>query len=101
MGLWQQPHFKRKTWCIGCQSNEMLIFSDDPLPGIALLPDNVAKNAALFLVVIVPAIVDLFAHATRNDRQGDQLRVRMFQRSARCFAVIFENEDIAKALVVF
>jgi len=42
----------------------MLVLADDALAGVAFLADDVAENAALFLVVIVPAVVDLFTDAS-------------------------------------
>ncbi len=51
----------------------MLVFADDALAGIALLANDVAEDAALFFVVVVPAVVDLFADAAGNDGEGDEL----------------------------
>src|SRR5450755_220307 len=79
----------------------MFVFADDALAGVALLADDVAKNAAFLFVVIMPTVVDLFAHAARDDGQGDELGVGMLEGSAGGFAMIFENEDVAEALVVF
>ena len=49
----------------------MLILADDAFSRVALLADDVAENASFFLVVIVPAIVDFFAHAPRDNWQRD------------------------------
>ena len=97
----QQPHFKRETRRVRRQRDEVIVFADHPFAGVALLANHVAENAALFFVVVVPATVHFFAHAARNDRQRDQLRMGMLQRSAGGLAVIFENQDVAEALVVF
>src|SRR6266446_4671746 len=79
----------------------MLVFADDAFAGVAFLADDVAENAALFFVVVVPAVVDLFANAARDNRKRDQLRMRMFEGSAGGFSMILEDEDVAEALVVF
>src|SRR6266478_2306661 len=78
----------------------MFVLTDDAFAGVALLADNVTENAAFFLVVIVPAVVDFFAHAARDDRQGNQLRVGMIDGRPGSFSVILENENVAKALIV-
>src|SRR5215813_1566559 len=78
----------------------MFVLADHALAGVALLPNDVAENAALFFVVVVPAVVDFFAHAPRNNRKRYQLRVRVLDGGASCFAVILENKDITEALVV-
>ena len=44
--------------------------------------------------------VHLFLDALGDHRQRDQLRVRMFQRRARRFAVVLEKQDVAEAAVL-
>ena len=78
----------------------MIVLADYALACFPLLPDNVAKNAALFLVVVMPAVIHLFAHSARNDGKSDQLRMRMLHRRARRFSMILEDQYIPKALVV-
>src|SRR5258708_536353 len=100
-GFREQPHLEREARGVGRDADEVLVFADDALAGIALLADDVAENATLFLVVIMPAVVDLFANAARDDGQSDELRVRMFEGSAGGFSVIFEDKDVTEAFVVF
>src|ERR1700719_4915223 len=78
----------------------MLVFADDAFASIAFLTDDVAENAALFFVVIMPTVVDFFADAARHDGQSNELRVRVLDGSARSFAVILEDEDVTEALIV-
>src|SRR5438445_8552226 len=78
----------------------MIVLADYALACFPLLPDDVAKNAALFLVVVMPAVVHLFAHSTRNDGKSDQLRMRMLHRRAGRFSMILEDQYIPKALIV-
>jgi len=79
----------------------MLILADYAFTGVALLANDVAENAAFFFVVVVPAIIDFFAHAPRNNGKRNQLRMRMLQGSAGSFAMIFENENVANRLSFF
>ncbi len=79
----------------------MFVFTNYTFAGVALLADDVAENAALFFVVIVPAVVDLFSYASRDDGQRDQLRVRVVDGRPGGFSVILENEDVAEPLVIF
>src|SRR5271165_6234225 len=78
----------------------MVVFPDDAFAGVALLADDVAKDAALFFVVVVPTAVHFLAYAAGDDGQGDELGMRMFDRGASGFAVILENQDVAEALIV-
>ena len=79
----------------------MFVLANHALPGVPFLPDDVAENAAFLFVVIVPAIVDFFAHAARHNRQRDQLRVGMIDGCARGLSVILENQNVPEALVIF
>src|SRR5260370_1363222 len=99
--FWQQPHLEREARCVRSKRDEMLVLADNPLASIALLPDDVAENTALFLVVVVPAVVDFFPDAPRHDRQGHQLRVGVIDGRPGSFSMVFENEDVAKALIIF
>jgi hypothetical protein len=47
------------------------------------------------------AAVDFFQHTGRHNGERDQLRMAMLQRGAGGGAVVFEDEDIAKAQVFF
>src|SRR5713101_4034880 len=98
--LRQNPHLKRKPRRIRGEGDEMLVVADYPYAGVLLLADDVAEDAAFFLVVVVPAAFHLLVDQLRHDGQGNELRVRMLQRGASRFAVILEDQDVAEALVV-
>jgi hypothetical protein len=42
---------------------------------------------------------NFFAHPFWDNREGDDLRMGMFQRGPRCDTVVFEDEDMPKARV--
>src|SRR5579859_8045771 len=100
VNLGEQPHLEGKARGVGSDADEMFVLADDALAGIALLADDVAEDAALLFVVIVPAVVDFFADAAGNNGKRDELRMRVLDGSAGGFAVILEDEDIAETLVV-
>jgi len=85
---------------VGCQRDEMLVLADDALAGVAFLADDVAENAALFLVVIVPAVV-----ASSRTRRGTIAGRLTGSEDGRCraggFPVILENENVSEALSFF
>src|SRR5882762_8475560 len=100
MGLWQQPHFKREPRSVRRKRDEVIVLANHSLAGFALLSDNIAENAALLLIVVVPTAVHFFAYSARYNRQRDQLRVGVLHRRARAFSVILENQHVAEPLVV-
>ena len=59
------------------------------------------KMQRSFVVVIVLRAVHFLAHALGDDRQGDQLGMRVFERGAGSFTVILEEQNVAEAAVVF
>ena len=69
--LGKQPHLERKPRGIRSQRDEMIVFADDALAGVAFLTNDVTKDAALFFIVIVPAAIHLFTHAPGHDGQRD------------------------------
>ena len=48
-----------------------------------LLAEDVAEEAALAVVVVGARLVDLVGHDERDDRRGDELRVRVLEARAR------------------
>src|SRR6266850_1171933 len=65
----QQPHFKRKTRSVRRHGDEVLVFPYHSFARVHFLPDDVAENAALFFIIIVPGAVHFLPHAPRNDRR--------------------------------
>src|SRR5258707_15884381 len=99
MALGQDPGFKRKTWSKRGQGNKVLVLGNDTAPLFEFLADHIAEDAALFVLVVLLGSLQLFDRLFGDDREGNQLRVRMFERSSGRFAVIFEDQDVLEAFV--
>ena len=56
--------------------------------GFALLRQDVAVDASLLVFEVPPCAIEFFLDSLGNDRQGDQLRMRVLQNRAGGFAVI-------------
>src|SRR5713101_7633892 len=100
MLLGQKPDLKREPRGVGSQGNELGILGDDADLRFHLLADDVAEDAALFLLVIVLAAVHFLAHALGDNRQRNQLRMGVLERRPGSLAVVLENQDVTEALVI-
>src|SRR5437763_4121968 len=58
---------------------------------------DVAEHAALLHLEVPLRAVELLAHEVGDDRQRDELRVRMIERRAGRIAVVLEDEDVLQA----
>src|SRR5450755_1725249 len=96
MPLGQNPGLKRKPRSIRSQRQKILILGHYANPAIQFLPDRVTKDAALFIDVILLRSIQFFNHVNRQNRQRDQLRVRMLERSARRFSMILKKQNVLK-----
>src|SRR6516164_1078579 len=92
----QDPGLERRARSVRFEHDEPLRLAHYARLLPPFLPDHVAKHAAVFEVVVVPGAVHLLDHAFRHHRQGDQLRMRVFQFAARRTAVVLENEDVTE-----
>src|SRR6266849_2515049 len=101
MLLGQKPDLKREPRGVGSQGNELGVLGDDADLRFHLLADDVAEDAALFLLVIVLAAVHFLAHALGHDWQRNQLRMGVLERRPGSLAVVLENQDVTEALVIF
>ena len=99
MGFRKNPGFERETGGEGCDGEERFIFSDNPVFLLKLLPNDVAKDAPILIVEICLGPFNLFAQPPRDDGEGDDLRMRMFQRRPCGHAVVFKYKDVPKTLV--
>jgi hypothetical protein len=99
MGFGKDPCFEWKSRGKGSNGEEGFILSDDTLSPLDFLPDDVTKNASIFIIKIGFASLDLFAHSFWYDREGDNLRMGMFQGGSCRDAMVFKDENISKALV--
>ena len=64
------------------------------LPRIPL--HDIAVDAASFLLEVLFAAIDLFEDAGRHDRQGDQLRMAVFQRGTGGGPMVLEDQDVSE-----
>jgi hypothetical protein len=66
----------------GHEGNKLLVTSDDPFSSLQLFPGEHAVKAVPSEVEILASLEMLRTQKSGNDRRGDQLPVRMKQRSA-------------------
>src|SRR5256885_16149296 len=100
MPLGQHPGFKWEARRIRRKRNKILILRNHARAYFALLANDVAEDATLFVAVILLRAIKFLDHLFGHDGQGNELAVRVFQRRARSFAVILENEDVTEAFVL-
>src|SRR5580700_1850948 len=99
MLLRQNPGFERKSRSVRGQRDEVLVLSDHSSTAIHLLPDDVAEHATFLVEEILLRTFQFLRNVDRQDRQRDQLRVRMLQRGSGCLAMILENQDVLESPV--
>jgi hypothetical protein len=99
MGFGKNPCFKWKSGGKGSEGEEGFVLGDDAMFLLELLSNDVTEDTPVFIIKIGLGSLDLFAHSFRDNREGDDLRMGMFQRGPCCDAVVFEDEDISKAMV--
>jgi hypothetical protein len=73
VALRENPHFKGKAWGIRSDAEELGIFRHDAITVREVLPEDIAIDAALFLLIMSPAALDLLQDVGGDDRQGDEL----------------------------
>ena len=66
---------------------------------VALLRQNVAVDATFLVFEMLPCAIEFFLDALGNDRQSDQLRMRVLQNRAGGFAVVLAQEQIPQTNV--
>lgn len=95
MAFRQDPHFKGKPRGVGRDAEKFRIFQNDPRPFRRFLPQDIAIDAAFFLLEVLPAAVDFLQHARRDHWKSDELRMAVFQGRARRRAMVLKDEDVA------
>ena len=73
MAFRENPQFKWKAWGKRGHAEELGIFRHDAIAIREVLPENIAIDAAFFLLIMSPTAIDLLLDAGGNDRQGDEL----------------------------
>jgi hypothetical protein len=82
VGFGENPCFKWESGGEWGDREEGLIFDDETVLLLKLLPDDIAEDTPVFILKIIFRPFDLFAHPLWNDGKGDDLRVGMFQRGS-------------------
>src|SRR5579884_2341781 len=101
MPLGQDPHLKGKARSIWAKRNKILVFGSNAGLLIHLLQYNIAKDAALFIGKVTSCALQFLHHLLRQNRQGDDLRMRMLQGCSSCFAMVLEDQNIFETAVLF
>src|SRR5262245_25608443 len=99
MSLGKNPCFKWKARRVGSDDGKVLIFVDDADTRVQFLADDIVIDTSFLKGEMGLVFVDLFPYELRNDRQGYELGVSVFQRSAGGLFMILENQDIAEPFV--
>src|SRR3954463_12396218 len=101
MRLRQGPYLVRSARGIRTARHEISRCLDDPASLPQFLHQDVAKNAALFLVVVILPRAKLVQHPPRNERARRQLRCWV-RKILPCYrAMVFEDSDVLEALILF
>lgn len=101
MGAGEDPGLVRSARRVGASRAEVAAHLDDACPAGGLLRKDVAKDTALFLLVVLQAGTELVEHAARNKSGCGELRVGMGKLLSRCRTEILEHADVAEAGVAF
>jgi hypothetical protein len=97
--LGENPCLKGEPRGKGRKGDKGLIFADDTNSLPYLLVHDVAEDTAFLVLEIVPGALNFLTHAPRNDGEGDELGMGVFQGGACSHAVVLEDEDIAEPWV--
>src|SRR4051812_19944693 len=101
MCLRKYPYLVRRPRRIRTARDKIADLFDDPAALPQLLRQDVAKDAALFLAVIVLARAKLVQHSPRDERARRQLR-RGMRKILTCHcAMVLEDGDVLEPLVSF
>src|SRR5947209_5215552 len=101
MRLRQDPNLVRRARSVRATRNEIAHSLDDPVSLPQLLHQNVAKNAALFLAVVILTCSKLMQNPPWHERARGQLRTRMREVLPCHRSMILKNGDVLEPLVFF
>jgi len=96
MGLGKNPCFKGEPGSKRGNRDESLVLADDAFSLVQLLSDDVTEDTPVFVLEEVLGTLDFLGQSSWNNGEGDDLRVRMFQRGPGRHAVVLEHEHMAK-----
>src|SRR5215472_6473682 len=100
MAFGQNPGLKRKTRRIGAERHEIVVLRGYAHLGLQLLPDNVAEDAALFTAEVALGAIQFLNYLLGQNRQSDDLRMRVLQARACSFAMVLEYQDVLETAVL-
>jgi hypothetical protein len=100
MGFRENPCLKWKSGSKRGDGKEGLILNDETALLLKLLSNDITEDAPVLIIEILFGPIHFFSHSPRDNRKGNELGVGMFQRSASRNAVVFEDEDISKPLII-
>jgi hypothetical protein len=83
VGFGKNPCFKGKPGGKGSDGDEGFVLGDDAMFPLELLANDITEDTSVFIMKIGFGPFDLFAHSFRDNGEGDELRVGMFQRGPR------------------
>jgi len=101
MGLGENPGLKRESRGKRGDREKGLVLADDTDFEMKLLPDDVTINTPIFIIEVGLASFNLLSYPLGNNRKGNDLGVRMFQRSARSNAMVLKDHDVPKSNITF
>jgi hypothetical protein len=73
------------------KSDEVVAGQDQALPFSEFLLDRLTEHALAVLVIVAQRLLEALANLLRDDRRGDQLRVRMFEAGTCILSVILKK----------
>src|ERR1700760_1233962 len=95
----QHPDLKRYARSVWAQRVIVALHIDDALPLFFVLPDDVAKNAALFILVPLMGGTEFVLDASRHENRRRDLRVCARPFFSRKGALILENAHVLEARI--
>ena len=79
------------------KGHEVVGGPDEALPFSEFLLDRLTEHALGVFVIVAQRLLEALANLLRDDRRGDQLRMRMFEAGACVLSVILKNRDMRDA----
>src|SRR4051812_10603263 len=101
MRLRKDPYLVRRARSVRTARHKIADRLNDPASLPQLLRQDVAKNAAFFLAVVILPGAKLVQHAPRDERAGGQLRSRVREVLPGDGAVVLKDGDVLESLVLF
>src|SRR6185369_10596222 len=95
-----KPEFERKACRVRSKHDKIRTLADHPDPFLQLEFDQVAEDATFVGLIKLPADPKLLGSHRRGKRYGNQLAVRMTERSPCLSPVILEQDKMSQPEIV-